>query len=201
VHRAAGPSSAHASLAIGLGANLGDPFATLAAVRPLLEQAVRHWWAGAGAAGEPALAWSPLFRTAPVGGPPGQPDYLNAVLLGRSSGSADPGPGAGDPEALLRSLQALEQRFGRERREHWGPRRLDLDLLWCGPRPHRSATLVLPHPLWSERGFVLAPLAVLAPGWRPPGCAVPVADQLARVLARAGEEPPQRLPPRPEWPI
>ncbi|MFM7674384.1 MAG: 2-amino-4-hydroxy-6-hydroxymethyldihydropteridine diphosphokinase [Synechococcus sp.] len=188
---------AGASLAIGLGANLGDPAATLTAVRPPLAEALRQWWPGDGT---PELAWSPLFRTAPVGGPPGQPDYLNAVLLARGAALAAPEATAGDPEALLRALQALELRFGRERREHWGPRRLDLDLLWCGPRPWRSASLLLPHPLWSQRGFVLAPLAALVPHWQPPGCGEPVAARLAAVLASPGETAPERLPPRRGWP-
>jgi len=58
-------------------------------------------------------------------------------------------------------LQGLERQFGRERRERWGPRSLDLDLLWWGELQCSSENLVLPHPLWSQRPFVLAPLAAL----------------------------------------
>ncbi len=80
--------------AIALGANLGDPLATLTAVRPLLGQVLHHW-AGADPAVAPwRLRWSPLFRTAPVGGPAGQPPYLNAVLL--ASGAGEPAARAGE---------------------------------------------------------------------------------------------------------
>ena len=82
---------------------------------------------------------------------------------------------------VLDRLQQLELRFGRERCERWGPRSLDLDLLWWGPLLCKSERLVLPHPLWWQRPFVLAPLAALQ-----------------------GEAPqpewPQPLPGRPGWP-
>jgi len=165
------------SLAVALGANLpspvGEPLATLVALRPLLAAALRELWATWGEA-PPVLQWSPLFGTAPVGGPPDQPDYLNAVLLVR---------GAGIPQErraleVLGRLQQLEGQFGRERHEHWGPRSLDLDLLWWGGLQCSSARLLLPHPLWRERPFVLAPLAVLQgvplqPEWPQPLAGVP----------------------------
>jgi 2-amino-4-hydroxy-6-hydroxymethyldihydropteridine diphosphokinase len=186
------------SLAIALGANLGDPAATLAAVRPLLAAALQPWPEAGGA--PLRLRWSPLFETAPVGGPPGQPDYLNAVVL-----AAWDGPGGGAPawpaaEALLARLQALEARFGRERRERWGPRRLDLDLLWCGDLTRRTPALVLPHPHLGERPFVLAPLAAIDPRLPLPGEGVAVATRLAALLARPGETPPRPLPGRSGWP-
>ena len=153
------------SLAIALGANLpspaGDPIATLVAVRPLLEallQATHLQACG--------IRWSPLFCTAPVGGPPDQPDYINAVLLVEAPAAATPAGAL----ALLAALQDLEARFGRTplaEREHWGARSLDLDLLWWGDLAlQRGASggrpaLQLPHPHWRERAFVLAPLAAL----------------------------------------
>jgi 2-amino-4-hydroxy-6-hydroxymethyldihydropteridine diphosphokinase len=172
-------------LAIGLGANLGDPLRTLIAVRPLLE--------GALACGPLRLRWSPLFRTAPVGGPPGQPPYLNAVLLAEPRRPAD-------PLALLTVLQRLETRFGRQRRERWGPRSLDLDLLWSGAVEVDTPELTLPHPRLLERGFVLAPLAALDPGRILAGAAAPVDALLAQLLARPGESPPERLDAQPGWP-
>ncbi len=167
------------TLAIGIGANLpspaGEPFATLLALRPLLAEALAEQW-GAWGAAPPALQWSPLFCTAPVGGPPGQPDYFNAVLL--AEGEAAGAPDAARAEQLLERLQGLELQFGRERSERWGPRSLDLDLLWWGDLQCRGAHLVLPHPLWRQRPFVLAPLAALRgetipPDWPQPlpGCA------------------------------
>ncbi|MFN5222014.1 MAG: 2-amino-4-hydroxy-6-hydroxymethyldihydropteridine diphosphokinase, partial [Cyanobacteriota bacterium] len=192
------------SIAIALGANLGDPLATLIAVRPLLEQALQAWWCRpAGGPAPPELAplcrWSPIFRTEPVGGPPGQPDYLNAALLCTLPGRTPLPLSAADPEAplaLLRCLQQLEGRFGRQRHEHWGPRTLDLDLLWCGERRQAGPELELPHPRLRERSFVLAPLAAIQADLVPPqqdsGCAA----LLEALLPRLGEAPPQRLPPR-----
>ena len=153
-----------AALAIGLGANLptacGSPLDTLVAVRPRLN-ALFERWAG------PAcpLCWSPLFRTAPVGGPPDQPDYINAAVL-----VVPPLiPSAAKALELLAGLQQLELYFGRERLEYWGPRTLDLDLLWWGELRCNTPELQLPHPRWHERGFVLAPL--LAIEQRCPGLA------------------------------
>jgi 2-amino-4-hydroxy-6-hydroxymethyldihydropteridine diphosphokinase len=157
------------SLAVALGANLpspaGDPLATLLALRPLLTTTLQQLWAAWGD-GPPALHWSPLFRTAAVGGPPGQPDYLNAVLL-------------------------VERQFGRERRERWGPRSLDLDLLWWGPLRCSNERLVLPHPLWSQRPFVLAPLAAIDGDLVPPGAPMTVDQQLAELERSSGEPPPK----------
>ncbi|MFM8545982.1 MAG: 2-amino-4-hydroxy-6-hydroxymethyldihydropteridine diphosphokinase [Vulcanococcus sp.] len=160
------------TLALGLGANLpspaGEPLVTLVALRPLLAAALRELWATWGEA-PPVLQWSPLFRTAPVGGPPGQPDYLTAVLLVRAEGVHQERRSL----ELLDRLQQLECQFGRERRERWGPRSLDLDLLWWGGLQCRSERLELPHPLWRQRPFVLAPLAALQgvapqPDWPQP---------------------------------
>ena len=183
------------SLAIALGANLGDPLSSLEAVRPLLTAALERRWPGADG---PRLRWSPLFRTEPVGGPAGQPDYLNAVLL------ADPLPPVEPAQALalLQALQELEARFGRQRLEHWGPRSLDLDLLWCGPLRLDRPDLSLPHPRLGQRSFVLAPLAAIDPQLVPPGAGpqLSVSQQLAQLLPRLREAPPQPLPPTPGWP-
>ncbi|MEB3322460.1 MAG: 2-amino-4-hydroxy-6-hydroxymethyldihydropteridine diphosphokinase [Synechococcaceae cyanobacterium] len=180
-------------VAVALGANLGDPAATLLAVRPRLEEAVAEWWPGA------AGRWSPRFRTAPVGGPPGQPPYLNAVALF----TAAPPPPA-DPLPLLHRLQALERRFGRRRRIRWGPRRLDLDLLWCGEQCRSGPELQLPHPRLVGRCFVLAPLAAIDPALVPPGQAEvpprPCGALLASLQRGGPEPPPLRLPPAPGWP-
>lgn len=180
------------TLAVALGANLGDPVATLVAVRPLL-QALLEPLAGS----EQACHWSPLFRTAPVGGPPDQPDYLNAVVLLEA---IRPDP---DPRALLAGLQQLERRFGRERRERWGPRLLDLDLLWCGAAVCRQGELELPHPRLAQRAFVLAPLAAIEPELVPPlpdEAPLSCGRRLAALLTAGAEPPPERLPPRPGWP-
>jgi 2-amino-4-hydroxy-6-hydroxymethyldihydropteridine diphosphokinase len=86
-------------------------------------------------------------------GPP-QPDYINAVaaLITRLS-----------PEDLLAKLQAIEQRHGRVREQHWGPRTLDLDLLLYGNQVIATPDLIVPHPGMLERNFVLIPLFEIAP--------------------------------------
>lgn len=205
--QALAPADGAADLAIALGANLpspaGPPLATLLAVRPLLAQLLADWHAafadpGGGTAGQ--LIWSPLFHTAPVGGPLEQPPYLNAVLLMRAAGS----PACGGAAVLLERLHELERRFGRLRRQRWGPRSLDLDLLWWGALRCREAALELPHPRWRQRAFVLAPLAAIAAELRPPPAAASGALSpsllLAETLAEAGEPPPAQLAGRPGWP-
>jgi 2-amino-4-hydroxy-6-hydroxymethyldihydropteridine diphosphokinase len=136
------------SVAIALGANLGQPFDTLLTVRPLLEKVFlagsNHGCSTSSppSSSSPRCRWSPLFRTEPVGGPPDQPPYLNAVLLVDQI-PADPGFTEACrwwriPMGCLNQLQNLERRFGRQRHVRWGPRTLDLDLLWWGD--HRMDT-------------------------------------------------------------
>jgi 2-amino-4-hydroxy-6-hydroxymethyldihydropteridine diphosphokinase len=179
-------------LAIALGANLaspaGPPLATLLAVRPLLVELLL----GLGS----SLHWSPLFRSAPVGGPPGQPAYLNAVVL------VDPALPASAAAALelLAALQAMEQRFARVRRGRWGPRSLDLDLLWWGTLHSRSEALELPHPRLLERTFVLAPLAAIDAQLVPPGTQSSAGDLLAQRLSTSPDPAPEPLAGRPGWP-
>ena len=197
------------SIAIALGANLGNPTATLIAVRPLLAVVLARWFSGHSPATQPAptLHWSPLFRTEPVGGPAGQPAYLNgAVVMEAPAGiGSSLAPHQAAPLALLEALQALEAQFGRQRLEPWGPRSLDLDLLWCGDLCCNSGVLDLPHPRLYERSFVLAPLAAIDPTLMPPGkphgnplqsCAA----LLGQLLPQLQEAPPERLLPQQGWP-
>ena len=207
------------SLAIALGANLGDPRATLVAVRPLLQALLEGLLEERGQAGAPLgsqpgpesgvrlspirLRWSPLFCTEPVGGPPGQPAYLNGVLLVEGVAGLEP-----RPLELLQGLQALEAQFGRQRLEAWGPRTLDLDLLWWGDHRGAAPALELPHPRLQQRSFVLAPLAAIDPLLVPPGpgaAGTPSSSQdcgtlLAALLPRLREAAPQRLPGSAGWP-
>jgi 2-amino-4-hydroxy-6-hydroxymethyldihydropteridine diphosphokinase len=193
------PPPPRPSLAIALGANLGDPVATFTAVRPRLEAELRAW-----AAAPLQLRWSPRFRTQPVGGAPGQPPYLNAVLLASQGPGHGPGGTWPDPLALLERLLRLEAAFGRERRERWGPRCLDLDLLWCGAMAWDGPELVLPHPRLGERAFVLAPLAAIDPDLPLPAAAagppVSAADGLAALPRAALAPPPLALAGGLGWP-
>jgi 2-amino-4-hydroxy-6-hydroxymethyldihydropteridine diphosphokinase len=128
---------------IGLGANLGNRRETLEAAVARL----RH---------HPAMrltATSPWYETAPVGGPPRQPDFLNGALVAETSLP---------PQALLELLQQVERELGRRPAERWGPRPIDLDLLLYDQLVLSTPTLVLPHPRMAWRRFVLEPAAEVA---------------------------------------
>ena len=134
--------------AIALGSNLGDSCAILDGAIAALEdvpgivvQARSHW-----------------YQTAPVGPP--QPDYLNGCACLQVSLT---------PLELLAVLLQIEGQFGRVRRERWGPRSLDLDLLLYGDQVLDLPQLQVPHPRMTERAFVLVPLAEIAPDWHHPG--------------------------------
>jgi len=125
---------------IALGSNLGDRVQHIRdALRELAE------------AGDiRVLAVSSLHETDPVGGPPGQPRYLNAA----AELATDL-----EPHVLLQRMQAIEQRHGRERTIRNGPRTLDLDLLLYRDRVLDEPDLCVPHPRMWQRDFVLKPLA------------------------------------------
>jgi 2-amino-4-hydroxy-6-hydroxymethyldihydropteridine diphosphokinase len=149
---------------IGIGGNVGDSVAR-----------VRGAFAALAALPECcALVSSRLYRTQPLG-PVEQGDFINAAagLLTRLS-ALD----------LLEQLRQIETANGRVRAERWGPRTLDLDLLVFGSAVINEATLIVPHPGVRERGFVLAPLADIAPTLQVPGMGR-VDDLLAR-LPEAG---------------
>jgi 2-amino-4-hydroxy-6-hydroxymethyldihydropteridine diphosphokinase len=165
---------------VGLGSNLGDPWLTLR--RAVLELGTLS----------PNLRISAIYRSVPVGGPP-QPDFLNAAVRLRY-----PGPAV----SLLRDLLALERAAGRERRERWGPRSLDLDILWVSGLELEQPGLCIPHPRLRERAFALRPLLDVAPDAVDPRDGVRYAtilDELGmsgiQPLAAAWFEPPLVDPP------
>lgn len=141
------------------------------------------------------VAVSPYYRSAAFPAGSG-PDFVNAV-------AALTGPL--DARALLAHLHAVETRFGRERRERWGERTLDLDLLaggdlvlpdratwaqWHDLPPDRQRTeapdrLILPHPRMADRDFVLRPLADIAPDWQHPVLGATVSALIADLPADA----------------
>jgi 2-amino-4-hydroxy-6-hydroxymethyldihydropteridine diphosphokinase len=129
---------------IGLGANLGDRLTTM-------RQAVR---ALAEVPGLRVERTSLVYATTPVGGPAAQPEYLNAAALVTCDAA---------PEALLDALLGIEAQLGRVRRERWGPRVIDLDVLWIEGVAFESARLVVPHPRLRERAFALGPMLELVP--------------------------------------
>lgn len=142
---------------LALGSNLGDR-------QEILQGGVD---AIAGIGQVRVVAVSPLYQTAPVGGPP-QPDYLNAVVLARTTlPSRD----------LLDQLHEIEAAFDRVRMVRWGARTLDIDIITAGDERSDDPELTLPHPRAHERAFVLAPWHDVDPDATLPGLG-PVADLL-----------------------
>ena len=145
------------ALAIGLGANVssshGSPESTLRWIAPRLSEVLVDW----GDADARDVRCSSFLKTQPVGGPPGQDAYCNAVLL--ISRVKRPLSEMAALE-LLEQLQRWEQSCGRDRQreQRWGPRPLDLDLLFWGELRIEHSRLVLPHPRMHLRSFVLEPL-------------------------------------------
>jgi 2-amino-4-hydroxy-6-hydroxymethyldihydropteridine diphosphokinase len=90
-----------------------------------------------------------------------------------------------DPGELLARLKEIERAFGRRPGRRWGPRVLDLDILLWSEGPWESGGLVVPHPAYRQRDFVLRPLAEIAPGWRDPLTGATVRQLLHRLHARA----------------
>jgi len=182
---------------IGLGANLGDAATTIAhGIRAL-----------AVLPGVRPRAVSRLYVTIPVG-VVDQPPFRNAAVALDVPAGPDQATGA---TALLIALKQLERAFGRQERERWGPRELDLDLLVFGrarlaidrppaglslDRGKADRLLVVPHPEAAERLFVLAPLADIAAGLVPPGWRETVASAARRRRATA---PPNAVRPIATW--
>jgi len=147
-------------IVLALGSNLGDRL-------DILQGAVD---AIAALPGVSVDAASPVYETVPVGGPE-QPDYLNAVLLARTTLP---------PSELLDGLHVVEASFDRVREVRWGPRTLDIDIITYEGVLSDDPDLTLPHPRAHERAFVLAP-------WHDadPAAALPGHGAVASLLAEA----------------
>ncbi|MCU1460010.1 MAG: sulD [Acidimicrobiales bacterium] len=130
---------------LGLGSNLGDR---------------RRHLATAVAALPDVVAVSPVYETDPVGGPEGQGPYLNIVVELATDLT---------PRELLDVARRLEAAAGRVRAERWGPRTLDVDVLWVDGVTVDEPDLTVPHPRMWARRFVVAPLGDLAPDLLPEG--------------------------------
>ncbi len=159
----------HERIFIALGSNLGDRAGNITAA--LAELSRR---------GVALRRRSSLYETLPVGGPPGQANYFNAVA---ELAPDDPAP---EPAALLNTLLDVERALGRRRTLPNAPRLIDLDLLLYGARILASPTLILPHPRLHQRGFVLAPLAEIAPDLIVPIFHRPIRDLLADLGSLTG---------------
>jgi 2-amino-4-hydroxy-6-hydroxymethyldihydropteridine diphosphokinase len=124
---------------LGLGSNLGDRWQYLRDAVGELPDVIRI---------------SPVYETDPVGGPADQGPFLNLVVELSTDRT---------PRQLLASAQAAEASAHRVRKERWGPRTLDVDVLLVGEGVVHDSDLVIPHPRMWERAFVLIPLYDLAP--------------------------------------
>jgi 2-amino-4-hydroxy-6-hydroxymethyldihydropteridine diphosphokinase len=133
--------------AIALGSNMGDSQA-------ILEASIQSL---ADTPGIFITARSSWYITKAVGPP--QPDYLNGCVILQTDMQ---------PQILLENLLKIEQKFGRVRRQRWGPRTLDLDLLLYDDIILQTPTLEIPHPRMRERAFVLLPLTEIASDWVEP---------------------------------
>ncbi|MEM9803142.1 MAG: pantoate--beta-alanine ligase [Planctomycetota bacterium] len=169
-----GTGSGRTTAAVALGANLGEPERTFKRALSLLERE----------GDVQILRRSQWHATEAVGGPADQPAFLNGAILVETKLG---------PEELLQRLRSIEDHLGRDRssEEPWGPRLLDLDLLWAEreggePVELRTDDLVLPHPRMEERSFVLVPLAEVAPDHVLARSRRTVADQLAFLQERGG---------------
>jgi 2-amino-4-hydroxy-6-hydroxymethyldihydropteridine diphosphokinase len=146
---------------IGIGSNLGDSVHQCnLAIRAMTADPESR-----------VIEVSPFYRTEPVG-KKDQNWFVNAVAALETSRA---------PRELLSLLQGIERAMGRERKEKWGPRIIDLDILFFGDRVVREEDLEIPHPRVQERRFVLAPLNDIAPGLRHPLLARPIAQILAEL--------------------
>ena len=150
---------------LSLGSNLGDR-------RQFLAEAV-------GSLGASVVAVSPVYETDPVGGPD-QGRFLNLVVQLDTDLTA---------RQLLAVCHRLESGAQRVRMQRWGPRTLDVDIIWIDGVTVDEPDLVIPHPRWSERTFVLAPLADLAPELVGDDVLARAQGQVERVEPLAGWEP------------
>jgi len=153
---------------IALGGNLGDVPATFNSARLRIAALPKT----------SITISSLLYRTPPIG-PPGQPDYCNAIIAAKTGLQA---------LALLDALQSIEKLHGRLRSLHWGPRTLDLDIIALDTEIIALPRLSIPHPLMHERQFVLRPLCDIEPGWHHPVLGKSASCLLADLSA--GAEPP-----------
>ncbi len=155
---------------IGVGSNVGDVVANCDEARRRVERAGRL----------EVVATSRLYRTEPVGYAD-QQWFVNGVLHCRTSFP---------PRSLLRHLKLVERRMGREPvHRRWGPRIIDLDILFYGGETISEPELEIPHPRLHLRRFVLVPLADVAPHFVHPGCGKSVKELLDTLVTTENVEP------------
>lgn len=164
-----------AQVYLGLGSNLGDREANLREALRRLEERVT------------LESVSALYETPPLG-PPDQPWYLNAACCGTTEL---------EPRKLLAFIKEIEREMGRVPTVRWGPRIIDIDILFYDGLIVHTPDLIIPHPGIPDRLFVLAPLADIAPGFTHPQLKEPISVLLDRLLG--GSQAPRRVAEAEEW--
>lgn len=144
---------------LSLGSNLNDRYANLRRAVDELQKFVK------------ITAISPVFATKPWGDTE-QPSFLNICVAAVGNLS---------PHDLLNRIKDIENTMGREPSRHWGPRLIDIDILFFDKLILNDQKLTIPHPYMAERAFVLAPLAVIIPEFRHPQTGLSVQEMLEKV--------------------
>ncbi|HNG91072.1 MAG TPA: 2-amino-4-hydroxy-6-hydroxymethyldihydropteridine diphosphokinase [Saprospiraceae bacterium] len=139
-----------------MGSNLDDRRANLRRAAALINKEI----------GKIAKS-SSLYETEPWGNTD-QPAFLNQVVMANTTL---------DPRGLLEAITRIEREMGRQRKEKWGPRTIDVDILFYGKRVIRDKGLEIPHPELPQRGFVLVPMMEIAPDFEHPTLKKPM-DEL-----------------------
>ncbi len=156
---------------LGIGGNLGDRHRSMRAAVTEIRKALDD------------VRVSSLYESAPWG-VSDQPAFLNAVVRARTSL---------EPLELLDAMQAIESDLGRVRKQHWGPRSIDIDILLYGSQIIDEPRLKVPHPYMAQRGFVLRPLADLAAG-----LTLPDGSLVGELLTTVSQDDLRRIE-GPEW--
>ena len=144
---------------LALGSNIGDSRAHIARAIELLREQLQN------------LKTAPLYLSKPFG-VTNQPDFLNTAVSGQTSLS---------PPELFKFVKEIEQQVGRQERFRWGPREIDIDIIFYGQQTVKTPELTIPHPSFAERDFVLKPLADLNPHLTDPVSGQIVAELLQAV--------------------
>ncbi len=144
---------------LALGSNVGDSRTTIERAIALLGTALQQ------------IKQAPVYRSKAVGYTD-QPDFLNTAISGQTDLS---------PEALLAFVKDIEKQLGRIERFRWGPREIDIDIIFYGDLILEIPELAIPHPLFSDRAFVLRPLADLKPELIDPRSKQTVKELLAKL--------------------
>ncbi|HSX45892.1 MAG TPA: 2-amino-4-hydroxy-6-hydroxymethyldihydropteridine diphosphokinase [Candidatus Saccharimonadia bacterium] len=144
---------------LALGSNVGDSGANIAKAVELLSAKLTN------------LKMAPLYRSKPAGYTE-QPDFLNTAASGQTRL---------EPQELFEFAKQVEKQVGRIERFRWGPREIDIDIIFYGDRVIKNEKLEIPHPRFAERDFVLQPLADLNPDLKDPRSGQTVSQLLAAV--------------------